>query len=65
MSCPTAPKSANDALKGRLDLEHYGERIFEGVIVRVAQRILAMAVAIRHNHQTGAPITRPLTAHDH
>ncbi|TMQ79217.1 IS982 family transposase, partial [Actinomadura soli] len=33
--------------------------------VRVAQRILAMAAAIWHNHRTGQPITRSLTAFDH
>ena len=31
----------------------------------VAQRILAMATAIWHNHHTGQPITRSLIAYDH
>jgi hypothetical protein len=31
----------------------------------VAQRILAMAAAIWHNNQTGAPTTRSLIAYDH
>ncbi|MEV4244119.1 transposase [Streptosporangium canum] len=58
-------ESVNDPLKGQLDLEHHDGRTFEGVAVRVAQRVLAMAAAIWHNHQTGAPITRSLIAYDH
>jgi hypothetical protein len=58
-------ESVNDTLKGRLDLEQHGGRTFEGVAVRVAQRILAMAAAIWHNNKTGAPITRSLIAYDH
>ncbi|MEV0152059.1 MULTISPECIES: IS982 family transposase [unclassified Nonomuraea] len=58
-------ESVNDTLKGQLDLEQHGGRTFEGVAVRVAQRILAMAAAIWHNHTTGAPIARSLIAFDH
>jgi hypothetical protein len=58
-------ESVNDTLKGQLDLEQHGGRTFEGVAVRVAQRILAMAAAIWHNNKTGAPVTRSLTAYDH
>lgn len=58
-------ESVNDTLKGQLDLEQHGGRTFEGVAVRVAQRILAMATAIWHNNKTGAPITRSLIAYDH
>ncbi|MCX5388765.1 transposase [Streptomyces sp. NBC_00094] len=58
-------ESVNDTLKGQLDLEQHGGRTFEGVAVRVAQRILAMATAIWHNHKTGAPVLRSLTAFDH
>ncbi len=58
-------ESVNDTLKGQLDLEEHGGRTFEGVGIRVAQRILAMAAAIWHNRNTGAPITRSLTAYDH
>lgn len=57
-------ESVNDTLKGQLDLEQHGGRTFEGVAVRVAQRILAMAAAIWHN-RTGAPVTRSLIAYDH
>jgi hypothetical protein len=58
-------ESVNDTLKGQLDLETHGGRTFEGVAIRVAQRILAMAAAIWHNNKTGAPVTRSLIAYDH
>ncbi|MEU9302022.1 IS982 family transposase [Streptomyces sp. NPDC048269] len=58
-------ESVNDTLKGQLDLEQHGGRTFEGVAVRVAQRVLALAAAIWHNHKTGQPITRSLIAYDH
>ena len=37
------------ALKGQLDLERHGGRTTSGVYVRIAQRLLAMAVTIWHN----------------
>lgn len=58
-------ESVNDTLKGQSDLEQHGGRTFEGVAVRVAQRILAMAAAIWRNHKTGAPSTRSPVAFDH
>jgi hypothetical protein len=58
-------ESVNDTLKGQLDLEAHGGRTFEGVAIRVAQRILAMAAAVWHNNKTGQPVTRSLTAYDH
>lgn len=58
-------EAVNDILKGQLDLERHGGRTSEGVAVRVARRILAMAAAIWHNHKTGQPITRSLIAYDH
>nr|WP_181860884.1 hypothetical protein [Streptomyces diacarni] len=36
----------SDALEGQLDPEQPGGRTFEGVALRVAQRVLAMAGAI-------------------
>lgn len=57
--------SVNDTPKGQLDLEQHGGRTFEGVAVRVAQRVLALASAIWHNHKTGFPLTRSLIAYDH
>jgi Transposase DDE domain len=58
-------ESVNDTLKGQLDLEAHGGRTFEGVAIRVAQRILAMAAAIWHNNKTRQPVTRSLIAYDH
>jgi hypothetical protein len=58
-------ESVNDTLKGQLDLQQHGGRTFEGVAARFAQRIRAMAAAIWHNHCTGQPVTRSLTANDH
>jgi hypothetical protein len=58
-------ESVNDTLKGQLDLELHGGRTFTGVATRVAQRILALTVAIWHNRATGQPITRSLIAYDH
>jgi hypothetical protein len=45
-------ESVNDTLKGQLDLEQHGGWTFDGVAVRVSQRILAMAAAIWHNNKT-------------
>jgi hypothetical protein len=58
-------ESVNDTLKGQLDLEFHGGRTCEGVAVRVAQRVLALAAAIWFNNLTGAPVTRSLIAFDH
>jgi hypothetical protein len=58
-------ESVNDTLKGQLDLEEHGARTIEGVAIRVAQRVLALAAAIWHNNKTGAPVTRSLIAYDH
>ena len=58
-------ESVNDTLKGQLDLEQHGGRTTEGVAVRVAQRILAMAAAIWHNFHTGQSVSRSLIAYDH
>ena len=51
-------ESVNDTLKGQLDIERHGARSFEGIAIRVAQRVLAMAAAILHNHRTGQPVSR-------
>lgn len=58
-------ESVNDTLKGQLGLEQHGGRTLEGVAIRVAQRVLAMAAAIWHNNKTSAPIPRSLLAYDH
>ncbi|MEU9111377.1 IS982 family transposase [Streptomyces sp. NPDC048483] len=57
-------ESVNDTLKGQLDLEQLGGRTFEGVAIRVAQRVLALAAGIWHNNKIGAPVTRSLIAYD-
>jgi hypothetical protein len=57
-------ESVNDTLKGQLDLEQHGATSFEGVPIRVAQRVLALAAAIWHNHPHragGQPFTDPPT----
>ncbi len=54
----------NDTLKGQLELELHGGRTIDGVTARIAQRILALAVAIWHNRATGRPITRSLITYD-
>lgn len=58
-------ESINDTLKGQLDLEAHGGRTIAGVTIRVLQRLLALTAAIWHNHHTGAPVLRSLTAYDH
>jgi hypothetical protein len=58
-------ESVNDTLKGQLDLEQHGGRTSEGVAIRVAQRVLALAAGIWHNNKIGAPVTRSLIAYDH
>jgi hypothetical protein len=58
-------ESVNDTLKGQLDPEQHGGRTVEGVAVRVAQRVPALAAAIWHNFRTGQLIMRALTAYDH
>lgn len=54
-----------DTLKGQLGLEQHGGRTSQGVSARVAQRILALAVAIWHNWLTDQPVKRSLIAYDH
>nr|WP_324839242.1 transposase [Streptomyces sp. CB01373] len=58
-------ESVNDTLKGQLDLEQHGGRTFEGVAVRGARRLLALAASVWHNNKIGAPVTRSLIALDH
>ena len=54
-----------DTLKGQLSLEEHGGRTLDGVFVRIAQRLLALAAAIWHNWQINAPVKRSLIAYDH
>jgi hypothetical protein len=41
--------------KGQLTLEHHGARTIQGVCVRVALRLLALAAGLVHNQQIGDP----------
>jgi hypothetical protein len=54
-----------DTCKDQLNLEGHGGRTPEGVYVRVAQRLLALAAAIWHNWKTNNPVKRSLIAYDH
>ncbi|MET7719026.1 IS982 family transposase [Streptomyces sp. NPDC005407] len=58
-------ESVNQTLKTQLDLERHGGRTPAGVTVRVLQRLLALTAAIWHNHNTGGPVIRSITAYDH
>ncbi len=54
-----------DTLKDQLSLERHGGRTLPGVVVRVGQRLLALAAAIWWNWELGAPDKRSLVAYDH
>lgn len=58
-------ESVFDTLKGQLSLERHGGHSQQGVLVRVLQRLLALTTAIWHNHHSGQPVLRSLTAYDH
>jgi hypothetical protein len=57
-------ESVIDTLKGQLSLEHHGAHTLQGLAVRVAQRLLALAACLWHNWQIHQP-GRHLTAYDH
>ena len=54
-----------DTLKDQLSLEGHGAHTVQGMWVRVAQRLLALATAVWFNWQLGAPVKRSLVAYDH
>ena len=54
-----------DTLKDQLSLEDHGAHTVQGVWVRIAQRLLALATGIWFNWQLNAPIKRSLVAYDH
>lgn len=58
-------ESVFDTMKGQLSLEQHGGHSQQGVLVRVLQRLLALTAAIWHNHHSGQPVLRSLTAYDH
>ena len=58
-------ESINATLKTKLNLERHGAHSRQGVLIRVLQRLLALTAAIWHNHHSGQPVLRSLTAYDH
>ena len=57
-------ESAINTLKGQLSLEQHGAHTIEGLAVRVAQRLLALAACLWHNWHIHEP-GRHLTAYDY
>jgi hypothetical protein len=58
-------ESLFDTLKDQLSLERHGGRTHAGVVVRVAQRLLALTACIWWNWTISAPAKRSLIAYDH
>jgi hypothetical protein len=58
-------ESINATLKTKLSLERHGGHSHQGVAARVLQRLLALTATIWHNHHSGQPVLRSLTAYDH
>jgi Transposase DDE domain len=59
-------ESAFQTCKGQLSLERHGARSLPGLCARVLQRLLALAAAIWHNHETANHHSpRSLVAYDH
>jgi hypothetical protein len=54
-----------DTLKDQLSLEGHGAHTIQGVWIRVAQRLLALATGVWFNWQLDAPVKRSLVAYDH
>src|SRR5215211_5022357 len=54
-----------DTLKDQLGLERHGAHTVQGVWIRVAQRLLALAAGVWFNWQINAPVKRSLVAYDH
>jgi hypothetical protein len=52
-------------LKDQLSLERLGAHTVQGVWIRVAQRLLALATGVWFNWQLNAPVKRSLVAYDH
>jgi Transposase DDE domain len=57
-------ESIIDTIKGQLSLERHGAHTMNGLITRIAQRLLALAASLWHNWNIGHP-GRHLTAYDH
>jgi hypothetical protein len=54
-----------DTLKDQLGLERHRAHTIQGLWIRVAQRLLALAAGVWFNWQLGAPVKRSLVAYDH
>lgn len=54
-----------DQIKDQLNLEGHRGRTPDGVIIRVAQRLLALAATIWHNWKINEPVKRSLIAYEH
>jgi hypothetical protein len=54
-----------DTLKDQLGLERHRAHTIQGVWIRVAQRLLALAAGVWFNWQLDAPVKRSLLAYDH
>jgi hypothetical protein len=54
-----------DTLKDQLGLERHRAHTIQGLWIRVAQRLLALAAGVWWNWQLGAPVKRSLVAYDH
>ena len=54
-----------DTLNGQLGLERHGAHTIQGLWIRVAQRLAALAAGVWFNWQLGAPVKRSLLAYDH
>jgi hypothetical protein len=54
-----------DTLKDQLGLERHGAHTVQGVWIRVAQRLLALATVVWFNWQLDQPVKRSLLAYDH
>jgi hypothetical protein len=52
-------------LKDQLSLEGHGAHTIQGLWIRVAQRLLALATSVWFNWQLDAPAKRSLVAYDH
>ena len=54
-----------DTLKDQLSLERHGAHTIQGLWIRVAQRLLALAASVWFNWQLHTPLKRSLVAYDH
>ena len=58
-------ESVNATFKTQLGIERHRGKTIAGVCTRIAQRVLALTVAIWHNDNLGLTVRRSLTAYDH